>query len=235
MLHGTWCTTSRAVYQLYHAKSSAYFGETRDRISRLLRLTLQTGFLTSILALPVAPRYGHVRFPNPVRTRTDRTEPGVRFRVRPLPRTRTEISSRFGKNDQLNRTEPDRTELKIGVQVCSFGRTERQVRFRVQGKRSPNRTEPDLNIPIQDDGKLDEEGIERAANFGTRSIPSTNQPQLTRTAAAALATAVSARQDNGSEESGTRSSGNPGTRPGKRKRATMNTAAAQPGKRPRRK
>ena len=42
-------------FQLYHAKSSAYFGQTRDRISRLLRLTVQTGFLTSILALPIAP------------------------------------------------------------------------------------------------------------------------------------------------------------------------------------
>jgi len=42
---------------LYHAKSGAYFGETRDRISRLLRLTLQTGFLTSILTLPVVPLY----------------------------------------------------------------------------------------------------------------------------------------------------------------------------------
>ena len=43
--------------QLYDAKSHAYFGETRDRISHLLRLTLQTGFLTSALALPIAPLY----------------------------------------------------------------------------------------------------------------------------------------------------------------------------------
>ena len=37
--------------QLLHAKSSAYFGETRDRISQLLRLTIQTGFLTSTLSI----------------------------------------------------------------------------------------------------------------------------------------------------------------------------------------
>jgi hypothetical protein len=43
--------------QLYHAKSSLYFGESRDRITRLLRLAIQTGLLTSILALPVAPLY----------------------------------------------------------------------------------------------------------------------------------------------------------------------------------
>jgi len=40
---------------LYHAKSSAYYGETRDKISGMLRLTIQTGFLTSILAIPIAP------------------------------------------------------------------------------------------------------------------------------------------------------------------------------------
>jgi len=44
---------------LYHAKSSAYFGETRDRISHLLHLTLQTGFLTSIFAIPIAPLYSN--------------------------------------------------------------------------------------------------------------------------------------------------------------------------------
>jgi len=43
--------------QLYQAKSSAYFGETRDRISRLFRLTVQTGFLTAVLAIPIAPLY----------------------------------------------------------------------------------------------------------------------------------------------------------------------------------
>jgi len=42
---------------LYHATSSACFGEMQDRISLLLRLTLQTGFLTSILAMPVVPIY----------------------------------------------------------------------------------------------------------------------------------------------------------------------------------
>lgn len=42
---------------LYHAKSSTYFGVTRDKLSRLLRLTLQTGFLTAILALPIGPLY----------------------------------------------------------------------------------------------------------------------------------------------------------------------------------
>jgi len=42
---------------LYHAKSSSCFGETRDRLSRLLRLTIQTGFLTSVLAIPVAPLF----------------------------------------------------------------------------------------------------------------------------------------------------------------------------------
>jgi len=36
---------------LFHAKSSSYFGETRDKFSRLLRLTIQTGFLTSVLSL----------------------------------------------------------------------------------------------------------------------------------------------------------------------------------------
>jgi len=46
---------------LYHAKASACFGETRDRFSRLLRLTIQTGFVTSILALPIAPLYIHVQ------------------------------------------------------------------------------------------------------------------------------------------------------------------------------
>jgi hypothetical protein len=45
------------VHQLYHARSSSYLGETRDRLSYLYRLTIQTGFLTSILALPIAPLY----------------------------------------------------------------------------------------------------------------------------------------------------------------------------------
>jgi hypothetical protein len=39
--------------QLYHAKSSSYFGETRDRISGIIRVTVQTGFLTSALAVIV--------------------------------------------------------------------------------------------------------------------------------------------------------------------------------------
>jgi len=42
---------------LYHAKSNSYYGETRNRISRLLRLTIQTGFLTCILAIPVSPLF----------------------------------------------------------------------------------------------------------------------------------------------------------------------------------
>jgi len=42
---------------LYHAKANAYFGETHDKLSRLLRLTIQTGFLTSILAVPMTPLY----------------------------------------------------------------------------------------------------------------------------------------------------------------------------------
>jgi len=42
---------------LYRAKSSAYYGETRDKLSHMLRLTIQTGFLTSILAIPVAPLF----------------------------------------------------------------------------------------------------------------------------------------------------------------------------------
>jgi len=46
---------------LHHAKSSGCFGETRDRLSRLLRLTIQTGFLTSILAIPIAPLYIRVQ------------------------------------------------------------------------------------------------------------------------------------------------------------------------------
>jgi len=45
---------------LYHAKSRSWFGEMRDRISRLLRLTIQTGFLTSVLAIPVAPLFYRV-------------------------------------------------------------------------------------------------------------------------------------------------------------------------------
>jgi len=49
--------TAIMITMLYHAKSSACFGETRDRISNLLRLTLQTGFVTSILALPIGPLY----------------------------------------------------------------------------------------------------------------------------------------------------------------------------------
>jgi hypothetical protein len=47
--------------QLYHAKSNSYFGETRDRVSRLLRVTIQTGFLTFIVALPIGPLYFRVQ------------------------------------------------------------------------------------------------------------------------------------------------------------------------------
>jgi len=44
-------------FQLYHAKASAYYEEMRNKISRMLRLTIQTGFLTSILAIPIVPMY----------------------------------------------------------------------------------------------------------------------------------------------------------------------------------
>lgn len=40
---------------LLHAKANSCFGETRDLISRLIRLIVQTGLLTSILALLVIP------------------------------------------------------------------------------------------------------------------------------------------------------------------------------------
>jgi len=49
------------IFILYHAKSTAYFGETRDHVSRLLRLTIQTGFLTVIIALPIGPLYLRVQ------------------------------------------------------------------------------------------------------------------------------------------------------------------------------
>ena len=39
--------------QLSHAKSSSYFRETRDRISHLLRLTIQTGFITCVFTIPI--------------------------------------------------------------------------------------------------------------------------------------------------------------------------------------
>jgi hypothetical protein len=44
-------------FQLYHAKSGSYFGEIHDKISRLRAITIQTGFLTAILAIPIAPLY----------------------------------------------------------------------------------------------------------------------------------------------------------------------------------
>lgn len=40
---------------LWHAKSQAIFGEIRNTVSRLIRLTIQTGLLTSVLALLVLP------------------------------------------------------------------------------------------------------------------------------------------------------------------------------------
>jgi len=42
---------------LFRAKNTSYFGETRDRISRLIRLTIQTGLLTTVLAIPIAPLF----------------------------------------------------------------------------------------------------------------------------------------------------------------------------------
>jgi hypothetical protein len=47
----------RDCFQLLNAKANVYFGKTRDAISRLLRLTVQTGFLTSILAIPIIPLF----------------------------------------------------------------------------------------------------------------------------------------------------------------------------------
>jgi hypothetical protein len=43
------------LFQLFHAKASTYFGETRDQISRLLTLTVRTGFLTALIAITIAP------------------------------------------------------------------------------------------------------------------------------------------------------------------------------------
>jgi len=40
---------------LRHARASSFFGETRNIISRLLRLTIQTGLLTTTLAIPIPP------------------------------------------------------------------------------------------------------------------------------------------------------------------------------------
>jgi hypothetical protein len=45
------------ISQLYHAKSTSYFGEVHDKITRLFTITIQTGFLTTILAIPIAPLY----------------------------------------------------------------------------------------------------------------------------------------------------------------------------------
>ena len=49
--------------KLFHAKANAYLGETRDRISRILHLTVQTGFLTAILAMPIAPLFFETNSP----------------------------------------------------------------------------------------------------------------------------------------------------------------------------
>jgi len=42
---------------LLHAKSSAYFEQTRNLLSRLIRIILQTGLVTAVLALLVVPLY----------------------------------------------------------------------------------------------------------------------------------------------------------------------------------
>jgi len=42
---------------LYNTRASTYSGEIHDRLSRLLRLTIQTGFMTSLLAVLVIPLY----------------------------------------------------------------------------------------------------------------------------------------------------------------------------------
>jgi hypothetical protein len=43
----TFCDRDKLInlFQLFHAKASTYFGETRDQISHLLSLTIQTGLL----------------------------------------------------------------------------------------------------------------------------------------------------------------------------------------------
>jgi len=40
---------------LFRARSASPFGETRDRLSRLLRLIIPTGFLPSVAAIPITP------------------------------------------------------------------------------------------------------------------------------------------------------------------------------------
>jgi len=42
---------------LLHAKANSYFGETRDLLSRLIRIVLQTGLLTTVLALLILLLY----------------------------------------------------------------------------------------------------------------------------------------------------------------------------------
>jgi len=42
---------------LLHAKAGSYFGEVRDTITRLIRIVLQTGLLSSVMALLVLPFY----------------------------------------------------------------------------------------------------------------------------------------------------------------------------------
>lgn len=42
---------------LLNAKARTDISETRDRISQLLRITVQTGFLTSVMAVPAAPLF----------------------------------------------------------------------------------------------------------------------------------------------------------------------------------
>jgi len=52
--------TISMIAMLLHAKASSVFGETRDLLSRLIRIVLQTGLLTSLLALlTVGFYFGH--------------------------------------------------------------------------------------------------------------------------------------------------------------------------------
>lgn len=47
---------------LYHAKSNTLLEETQDRLSRLFRLTIQTGLLTTVIAIPIGPLFRHDGF-----------------------------------------------------------------------------------------------------------------------------------------------------------------------------
>lgn len=39
------------IFQLYVAREKTDFNETRDKVTKLMQITVQTGFLTSVLAL----------------------------------------------------------------------------------------------------------------------------------------------------------------------------------------